>query len=67
MTGRRLYDHFTDALGTDRWMSHGGTVLPSDQTEATTRPPVAWPFLASRDKAVWNTLARKLTPTKRKP
>lgn len=65
MTGRRLYDHFTDVLALNRSMSHVRTALPSDQPEAGTVPPVAWAFLCERDRRVWTALAKTITPTRK--
>lgn len=58
MTGRRLYDQFTDAL--KETQSHGSSALPGQYNE--TLAPAAWPYLSGRDKRTWNVLARKITP-----
>ena len=60
MTGRALYDRFCDS-GAAVYHYHGLSVLPHDGNK-----PIAWPFLSSRDRRVWNDLARRLTPRKRK-
>ena len=59
MTGRTLYDRFTDALAETR-STWGSSDLPGMNNE--TPPPDAWPYLSTRDKRVWNALARKITP-----
>lgn len=65
MTGRRLYEQFTNALGEFRG-PYDKTVLPgagSARTDGDGCPdPVAWPFLSHRDQLVWNALARRITP-----
>lgn len=55
MTGRHLYDKYTDAVAEKTWPS----------SELRTKYP-AWPLLSSTDRAIWNDAARRLTPKRRK-
>lgn len=61
MTGRRLYDKSCDSLAAQDHNTHWGmSVLPYAEHK-----PIAWPFVSSRDRRVWNDLAKRLTPRKR--
>jgi hypothetical protein len=70
MTGRHLYERFTDsaaavqswgdktdlgAVGVDRRKLFGG-----DNTAPI--PPRAWAFLTPYDRRLWNDLAKRITP-----
>lgn len=61
MTGRRLYEHHCDALAatTTPW-------LRDTYVRSMATTPVAWPFLSSNERAVWNAFARRITPTTKK-
>lgn len=65
MTGRRLYEKYTDALAAakvTRWD-------PSTRRNVRWFPvdiPLAWGFLPERERDVWNMCARLVTPRKRK-
>lgn len=65
MTGRRLYEKYTDALKlceTSRWNS-------AERRQERAYPvhtPAAWAFLPDRERRTWNTLAKKITPRPRK-
>lgn len=63
MTGRRLYEKYTDSLAEckrQRWEgNHYVLSYPAV-------PPKAWAFIADAERLTWNTLARKITPRKRK-
>lgn len=61
MTGRRLYDHFADALvdATYPWQRTKPTV-----GQIPTNLP-AWPMLNSSEQRVWNNLARRVTPKRK--
>lgn len=63
MTGRKLYDHYCDAVKseTSEWQRDNGYV--GTVPDAGVR---AWPFLHYSDRAVWNALARRITPKPRK-
>lgn len=60
MTGRRLYDHYTDSLRN----TESGWTRESDLPGAGNAYPIAWPYLSTRDQAVWNDLARRVSPQK---
>lgn len=63
MTGRRLYEKYTDALGetkTQRW--DGDRYVLRYPLKA----PLAWRFITDGERNTWNTLARKLSPRPRK-
>jgi hypothetical protein len=61
VTGRKLYDKYVDA---EAW---AGKVWDSSRNTWTwpTRP-LAWPFLTSRERKVWNDLAKRITPRPKK-
>lgn len=63
MTGRRLYEKYTDALRSTakyRWV--GDQYVRKYPVHA----PFAWAFLPDDDRAVWNDLALRVTPPKRR-
>lgn len=65
MTGRRLYEKYTDALKaceTTRW------VAARSQYERTypAIKPIAWAFLSERERKTWSLLAKKIAPRPRK-
>lgn len=60
MTGRKLYDKYTDAQRLhvrDRYDRASGTYVRVYPPET----PKAWPFLSSEDRATWNSVAKSLT------
>lgn len=63
MTGRRLYD-----LHTDERRRVFGRRNPGDLDTATLwgAAPVAWPFLPEQERRLWNALAKRITPKRRK-
>lgn len=61
MTGRRLYDIYTDAAKGEYVYGDSRTATASNNDR-----PVAWPFLAVRDRNVWNVMARHITLKPRK-
>ena len=62
MTGRRLYEKFTDALGE---CSRNGYRDGRPVRVYPPSVPPAWAFLPQDERSLWNTLARKVTPRKR--
>lgn len=65
MTGRRLYERYTDALAATkatRWDRDRQQNVLSYPPEK----PVAWGFLTDPQRGTWNTLARWLTASRRK-
>jgi hypothetical protein len=63
MTGRRLYDHFCDALAgqTSAWQRENGFVATVSDAGVK-----AWPFLTTTDRKVWSAMALAITPRGRK-
>lgn len=63
MTGRRLYDAFTDAMvrETTPWQRNERGAIGSIDLR-----PKAWPILSVEERRIWNALAKRITP-KRKP
>lgn len=65
MTGRRLYERYTDALAatkTTRWDRDRQRNVLSHPVET----PVAWGFLPLPQQRTWNMLARFITASRRK-
>lgn len=61
MTGRRVYDLFTDSVYKGAWSSYDRDhYLPSINT-----PSLAWAALTSTERRVWNELARRITPKRK--
>jgi hypothetical protein len=70
MTGRRLYEQFTDsAAAVTGWNDKtdlGAIGVPrrkmftADNDSAV--PPRAWAFLTPYDRRLWNDLAKRITP-----
>jgi hypothetical protein len=58
MTGRKLYDKYTDATANNFAGNRGG------YSTADTPIP-AWPSLSHANRARWNDLARAITPKPR--
>ncbi len=58
MTGRRLYDHYTDASAAciNHFVSGVGWVGSEELP--------AWPFLADKERNMWNSLARRIEGTR---
>lgn len=59
MTGRWLYDKYADSSAARNrvWVSGQGFVPAKDL--------LAWPFLSSNDRDVWNDMARRITPKRK--
>jgi hypothetical protein len=57
MTGRRLYDHYCDAS-----YSEDDTVWSALQERWVKPEKLAWTYLKSSERRMWNALARRVTP-----
>lgn len=56
MTGRHLYDKYTDAYANQTWTHYRDN-----------HPPLlAWPLLSQTEQRIWNDTARRLTPKRSK-
>lgn len=55
MSGRRLYDQYTDATARE-FNAHAGTY------RLATEPLPAWASLSNGARRRWNDLARRITP-----
>lgn len=61
MTGRRLYEHHSEA----RQKTIGTRPIGSDTGFREQHSPVTWAYLPWREQHFWNELAARITPTKR--
>lgn len=63
MTGRRLYEKYTDALAATARSCYVEGVYTRVYPNHT---PSAWPFVGRDARAMWNDLAKRITPRPRK-